>query len=454
MKLKSILLICLIVSLTSACSKKFFERYPSNQITVNNHYRNPEDFNQAVGSCYVKLKSEMGWHLQELAYRTDECQLESMTVQDRDRYNIDHFSENSSTSLLSTVWNTWYNGIYRCNDVLNHLEMTDFEMAGKYRGELLFIRSWHYFNLYRTFGVVPVTTKVVTPEESKFIPRCTEEEMYTRLSSDLAEAARLLPENRSAEVARVTKIAAYTLLGKVNLTFGKYAEAKEVLDSAFKCPGYGMMKTTAEAFDVKNKMNKEIIFALYYNKSTDNGHGYWYNASTSVKKDIKNPKAEFKAIYQAEDNRLELIDSYREITPNKVYAMKKWDDVYDATYTTKVGNDFPHLRYADLHLLYAEACFRTNNMDKANEHLNVTRTRAGLENKEFSGEDFIRELADERGREFALEGQRWYDLVRLGLAKEKLESKGMKAHNVLFPIPLDQIKIVNNGSVLWQNPGF
>jgi hypothetical protein len=82
----------------------------------------------------------------------------------------------------------------------------------------------------------------------------------------------------------------------------------------------------------------------------------------------------------------------------------------------------------------------------------MTRTRAGLD--EFQTSDkaaFIRELADERGREFALEGQRWFDLVRLGLAKEVL---GTDDTHLVFPIPNNQIEIVNNTEILWQNPGF
>ena len=39
-------------------------------------------------------------------------------------------------------------------------------------------------------------------------------------------------------------------------------------------------------------MNKEIIFALYYNKTNDNGHGYWYSANTEVLADIRNPTPE------------------------------------------------------------------------------------------------------------------------------------------------------------------
>ena len=93
-------------------------------------------------------------------------------------------------------------------------------------------------------------------------------------------------------------------------------------------------------------------------------------------------------------------------------------------------------------------------MVNANIYLNKTRTRAGLASQDFSGDAFVRELADERGRELALEGQRWYDLVRLGLAEEILASQGMKSHHVLFPIPLHQLEIIKNTEILWQNPGF
>lgn len=453
MKLKTIIFgtICFMAS---ACTERFFEMYPSNQITENTYFQTVEDFKQAVASCYLKLKSEISWHVNELAYRADECQLESMTVSTKDRYNIDHFEENSSTALLSTIWSTWYNGIYRCNDALDHMSVAEFEIPEQLKGELLFIRSWHYFNLYRTFGVVPITTKVVSPEESKTIPRCTQEQMLERLTTDLTEAAALLPAARPVEKARVTKIAAQTLLGKVYLTFGKTKEAKAVLEEAMKDSAFGLMSSTEAAFNVKNKMNKEIIFAVYYDKSTDDGHGYWYNAGTSVKKDIRNPQTEFKDLYSGVDNRLALIDTYREITANKLYAMKKWDDDYDATYTTSVGNDFPHLRYADLLLMYAEACFGEKDYQNANVYINKTRTRAGLAYQEFSKEEFIYALAEERGKEFALEGQRWYDLVRLGLAKEVFAEKGMKDHNVVFPIPLSQLEIINDESILWQNKGF
>lgn len=460
MKLKLIITVGILIAGTSSCGESFFEQYPSNNITEGNYYQTDDDFNQGVVACYHKLKTQMAFHLHEICYRSDENILESMAVSTQDRYDIDNFAETPSNGILSDVWDAWYNGIYRCNDVLDHMAGADIANYDKYRGECLFLRSWWYFNLYRVFGVVPITRTVVTPANAKLIPRCTEEEMYTLLTEDLTEAARLLPSTPGAEKARVANIAAYTLLAKVYLTFGKPSEAKTALEEAMKNTAYGLETSTGKVFDVNNKMNKEIIFALYYNKTNDNGHGYWYSTSTNVMADIRNPTPEFKAIYEEKDNRLALINSYTQVSSN-LYAMTKWYDTYDATYTTQVGNDFPHLRYADVVLMYAEALAESGaGLDKALEWLNKTRTRAGLDELTTgdvtSLEEFRQELADERGREFALEGHRWFDLVRLGLAVDYFRKLGytLDAHNLIFPIPQSQIEIVNDESILWQNPGF
>ena len=68
--------------------------------------------------------------------------------------------------------------------------------------------------------------------------------MYSLLVNDLTEAAEFLPLARPAEKARVSKIAAQSLLAKVYLTFGKYNEARTVIEEALKDTGYGLMSST------------------------------------------------------------------------------------------------------------------------------------------------------------------------------------------------------------------
>lgn len=460
-KIAYILSLGLLMVSAPSCNDAFFGQYPSNDITEGNFYQSEADFNQGVYSCYVKLKTEMGFFLSELAFRADEAYLESMAVSTQDRYDLDNFQENSSNPILSAIWGAWYNGIYRCNDVLDHMAETNLSSAkmDQYKGECLFIRSWYNFNLYKVFGGVPLINRVVSPTEAKTIGRCTADEMLKRLEEDLGEAIKLLPAARPSEKARVSKIAAQALLGKVYLTFKKYPEAQAVYADAMKDPNYGLMATTADAFDVANKMNKEIIFALCYNKSNDFGHGYWWSTNTDVEADRHTPSVPTGALFDKEkDNRWPLIHDFVKIS-SSVYAMPKWYDTYDATYTTQVGNDFPLIRYADVVLGYAEALGLGGNIPAAISYLNQTRTRAGLEElpaTAMSESAFRQELADERGREFTYEGHRWFDLVRLGLAVDYFKSLGysLDDHELILPIPNAQIEIYNDTSVLWQNPGY
>ena len=94
----------------ASCTDSFFEQYPSNSVTENNYYITDDDFDQGVAACYHKLKTQMGYHLNELAYRSDECCKQAMTVSDASTYYFDHFEENSSNAIMSDIWNAWYNG--------------------------------------------------------------------------------------------------------------------------------------------------------------------------------------------------------------------------------------------------------------------------------------------------------------------------------------------------------
>ncbi|MBC9798677.1 RagB/SusD family nutrient uptake outer membrane protein, partial [Sinomicrobium weinanense] len=92
---------------------------------------------------------------------------------------------------------------------------------------------------------------------------------------------------------------------------------------------------------------------------------------------------------------------------------------------------------------------------EANEYLNRIRKRAGLdEARADTIEGFIDLLAEERGREFVAEGQRWFDLTRLGRLQQTVQQvKGITVGDQyrLFPIPQRERDVNPN---LPQNPGF
>ena len=87
---------------------------------------------------------------------------------------------------------------------------------------------------------------------------------------------------------------------------------------------------------------------------------YWDGRFYNTKEDFcllytSQPAPVFRALYDARDNRLPLISEYTE-DKKGTYLLNKWfDNRNDALKGNVVENDFPHLRYADVVLMYAEA---------------------------------------------------------------------------------------------------
>ena len=149
--------------------------------------------------------------------------------------------------------------------------------------------------------------------------------------------------------------------------------------------------------------------------------------------------------------------------------------------------NFMIIRFADILLMAAEAEIEVGSMDKALEYVNMVRERASncvLENEagepvanyvislyeSFPDKETARRAVHfERKLELALEGQRFYDLVRWGVVADamnnyiayeedklvnQLGGAVFKAgQDELLPIPQVQIDL-QGADVLTQNPGY
>ena len=113
------------------------------------------------------------------------------------------------------------------------------------------------------------------------------------------------------------------------------------------------------------------------------------------------------------------------------------------------------IRYADVLLLLAEALNENGKTDQALVYLNQVRKRAGVANYAgLSQTDARSKIYLERRFELTMEGHRWFDLLRTGLALTTMQSYGMKSYNTVFPVPQGQIDVVHNVAIFPQNPGY
>lgn len=449
--------------LSVACTDSFFDLEPSSNVTTDKVYKTAEDFNVAVMGCYSKLQTQVSFFTECCEYRSDNLTLSAPTAGTQDRYDIDQFADKASNGILENAWANFSNGVYRCNLVLDRIDAANFDATLKkqYKGEALFIRALTYFNMYRLWGGIPMTDRVVTVAEALKIGRSSEQQVYDFLVRDLNQIINenMLPASYSnTDMGRVTSGAAMTLLGKVYLTFHKWTEARDVLSQLIG--KYSLMTTPEQIFDVNNKMNDEIIFAVRFNKDVEGeGHGYWFSIINLT--DDTNQTKSLKECFKDGDKRKELITYVK--VEDKVCVMNKFKDLKSETYNT-VGNDQIILRYADVLLMYAEALNEISYSNAQNSEalaaLNAVHTRAGLSQIQITElpdkESFRKAIMLERQQEFPYEGHRWFDLVRMGGAKEAMKADGhiIQDYQFLYPIPKTELERINNTELLWQNAGY
>lgn len=460
---KILVLASLATLLMTSCGDSFFDLEPASSVTIDKVYKTASDYNVAVIGCYAKLQSQVNFYTECCEYRSDNLSLDAPTAGTQDRYDIDHFTEKPSNGILSSYWANFNNNVYRCNLLLDQIDGANFaeNLKKQYKGEAMFIRALNYFNMYRIWGGVPATKHVVSAAEALKVARYSDEQMFDLIAGDLKEIVdnNYLPETySSADMGRATSGAAKALLGKVYLTFHKWTEAKDILSQLIG--KYQLVSPIAQVFNADNKNNNEIIFAVHFNKEIEGeGHSYWYNLTNAS--DDTNQTSSLLNTFPTGDTRKDLI-TYVQVEKN-VRLMNKFYDTKSPTFKT-VGNDQILLRYADVLLMYAEALneiqYDASEGSLALKYLNAVRQRAGISNltvKQLpTQEKFRKGILVERQREFPYEGQRWFDLVRMGFAKSVMAENGVeiKDYQLLFPIPQQEIEKVGNKSIFWQNPGY
>lgn len=413
---------------------------------------------------------------------------------------IDDYTLTPVNSTLRELWVAAYEGINRANYMHQYREKnlagTTINFAGKdaLYGEIYFLRAYYYFSLVRMFGGVPLfTDKRLTLSESRTLSRASKEEVYQQIEADLNAAINVLPATQ-AQKGRITKYAAQALLGKVLLYQSKFEAAATTLESVITANAFSLVSDFGSIFLESGENGPESVFEIQYsNKSPyynwggyNRGQGNYAVQQNGVRGingsdampyaagwSTNLPTQNLAAAYTAGDQRKAVtvldIEAYKNANPsfNITYQVAPYKNtgLYNQKYLPRKGqtsgqielnylNNYRTLRYAEVLLMAAEAYNRsaTPNDDKARNYLNQVRARAfgdNAHNINSSGAALRQAIWDERRLELAMEGDRFFDLVRTGQAAGKLTGFITGKHE-LFPIPQEEVNI----SGLEQNPNY
>ncbi|MGF1638129.1 MAG: RagB/SusD family nutrient uptake outer membrane protein [Cyclobacteriaceae bacterium] len=479
MKIKIILLISALI-LTQGCSNDFINLAPVSQLNANNFYKTAEDFENAVNAVYDNLQN--GNQYGDLLIFFGEVRSDNTTTQsiggaglDAAYFDIDFFRVNTLNPLVANLWTFSYRGISLANIVIGRAPTADFNPQLKERviAEAKFIRALTYFNLVRIYGEVPlVLNEVLDPREGLAHRRQSVDLIYDQIIEDLLDAEEGLSVSYSGmNLGRATKGAAMSLLGKVYMTLGQYADAESKLREVIDLNVYQLLDDYANVFDPANANHAEIVFEVKFKKGGIGEGSSFFNqfspaeignivtgAGSGLGRNL--PTEDLLNAYEANDLRKEasIIPGYTNSAGNFV-SFPFCGKFTDTPFLPGDTNDnWPVLRYADVLLLYAEAINENNGGPNINAYtyLNEVRQRAGLpivENLNY--EQFKLAVENERRIELAFEGHRWFDLLRKGRAFEVMSQKGYDIENprdLLLPIPQSQIDVNPGG--LTQNIGY
>ncbi len=404
-------------------------------------------------------------------------------------YRVNNFTFDAGLGELNNWWTGNYNGVANCNMVLDNMGgLADSPNKVKYTAQALFFRGFFYFNLVRAFGGVPLMLHVPQPDEYN-LPRNTEEEVYAAIISDLTYAASNLPvrsEWGASEAGRVSKGTAEGLLAKVYLFHNQP-------DSAFKYAGrvvargeYDLHADYRDLFSPNSLYSVEVMLGdqFLWQPSRDDASEYvkWQGVRQQFGWGYMAPTASLAAGYETGDPRREatiFFDgdsvpgwpkfSFAPTLSPRANHKTIWPvSFWNAGDFARTNAHLYFLRFADVLLIYAEAANEIGETAIALSNLERVRVRARnsaatpgvLPQVTETNKELLRNIIwNERRVELALEGHRFFDLIRAnkivpGYALTALQADNPAtsfdpARNSLFPIPQTQIDISNG--VLKQN---
>lgn len=483
-----------ILALTSmlmlSCSKEFISIDPVATVTTDLVYKTDKDFQDALTNTYAVYQTVYTdwWQFGDL--RGDDTK--RGLVSNLGCADMDNFILQSDAGILSNAWRNYYIIINRANNILTRIVTADPVVVpnkDRYIGETKFLRALAYFNLVRIFGDVPLVTTVLSIDESYKVGREKVDKIYSDLIiADLVDAESKLPVvYTGADVGRATRGAAKALLGKVYLTTHDFVKAEAKLQELTVSPfTYALLPKFNDLFDyTKNEHHSEYIFDIEYEEGINEGSTFTTQFSLSFQGSgalaqvlINAYNLPASTIGSGGDqgcptdglfNAFDPTDLRKGISVAKGYT---YNGVFTPISPTGIGSftlkymvssvklndskaNWKVIRYADVLLMYAEALNENGKTAEALVQLNKVRTRAGV--PVYTGltqADARTRIITERRFELHMEGHRWFDLLRTGLAYTTMQPFGMKTYNTVFPIPLAQMEVVNNTDIFPQNEGY
>jgi hypothetical protein len=508
------LLIALPVLVSVMGCKKFLDRKPLTATLddLNQGTLEAQSFGLYSTLRYAGF-STLPW-LDFHSIRDDDAQKGSSTTDGAEiNTEYETFQYSKDDWAPNTYWNDHYFMINLCNKELyfaDSLKATD-PASLRNVGEARFFRAYCYFNLVKTYGDVPLINFYFTSAAAGIKPKSPAAAIYAQIDEDLALASQYLPINwkiagTDIYPGRLTSGSAKSLWAQTYLFRQNWARVIQLCNEVIVSGQYSLANTFPEIWkdglSGAGKNGPESIFEMNcnvgQNGTADNGVdwgtsqnvrqggasnvwnlGWGWNTPTQKLETAwpaTDPRKQQTILYSGQFDGGPAMGGYGATLPayapgpgldqpywnKKVYSDPQMRQFTGEIFGSGGAKWINHriIRYADIILMLAEAANETNDGATAAANLEKIRKRASgnlatgrtiVPTIPFTSQAQMRQaIKDERRWEFAMEGYRFYDLVRWGDAITELSGLGYTNRCRFYPIPQKAIDI--SGGILKQNP--
>jgi hypothetical protein len=493
--------------LLTNCSDDFLDQEKLGEETSDVYFNSQEKAIASLTAAYSDIKDyRFGWFFWAFGETLSDNAVYSGSDSDNAGFEpLKTFNGTADAFQVRYKWQLCYRGINKSSQTIEGTEemndeLFDTGMKARIIAEARVLRAFYHFELVRAFGRIPVLDHVIRTADEK-ISQSEIAEVYAFIIKELEAAEPNLPVKSaysSNDVGRVTKGFAQGFLAKANLYAENFDAAKSWAKKVMDSKEYELDPDYAHVFSFDGENGIESIFEIDFINSDTETSAFRNNGNFQTLFQLPRNITYGYGINQPTQDLADAFDAAGDVvrkaatllTTDEVYEKEipqgVWDWYNDQTdmtvandsldqwkakltfnrtgyYQEKIyvapedrsaairnnANNTRIMRYAEVLLMYAEACAKTSDEGNARTALNEVRNRAGLGDITASGSALIDAIYAERRLELAGENDRYHDLVRTNRANIlPYWTEGKK----YWPVP--QAEIDNTTGEIDQNPGY
>ena len=443
LNIKAVILAVILLASNTGCND-WIDIEPENELIKQEFWKTSDDVMSVLAATYDALRGTV-----EKSFLLGEVRGDFVTVGGPfSDYSRIGNNDITSTNLVAK-WGEYYNTINLANTVMHYApliqeidkSLTD-RMLESIEAEMLFVRSLCYFYVVRIWKDAPLVLEATISDTVDFyLQKNTEKEIINQLVIDLKNASAKaytgqFSDNPEYYKGRANKYSIQALLADVLLWDERYNECVVYCDSVIASNRF-TLESNSNWFDLYYPGNSmiESLFEIQYNDNLDGQHNPMYDNL------LNNIGVDIAEIAFEED-----IDVRQCGSKGPIWKYQGKDESGRSSQRrTGAERDanFIYYRYADILLMKAESLAELGNFEQANFLVREVAERAGVTHSTTNNlNDFRSLLLTERGREFACEGKRWFDILRFA------KKDGFKDRKLLQDILLSKASDVKELAIM------